>query len=199
MKKYLEKDTIESIIRKAVWEKHRRDEEEYREIIEKVVEASTADAAEVKHGHWIRAGEKKKQCSECGTVSLVALPPTASACYCPACGAVMDGECRDSAAEPEAETALVIRGRWKRVNTHFWRRTKSGKVDESAFEAEFHAGVVCELCGETICVHCDPDYATAECEVGHYQCSHCGQDSKYGYEKFCPGCGAKMEGKDDNA
>lgn len=37
--------------------------------------------------------------------------------------------------------------------------------------------------------------------TGHYECSHCGWHGKHDKEneyKFCPGCGAEMQGKDDH-
>ncbi len=60
-------------------------------------ELPTADAVEVRHGHWIEHIEKPSwleddvevyyDCSECGTSHWSIMPP-----YCPECGAKMDGE-----------------------------------------------------------------------------------------------------------
>lgn len=41
---------------------------------------------------------------------------------------------------------------------HNWQKDESGNVDEWAWEALYHNGVYCVNCGETVCVHCNPDY-----------------------------------------
>ena len=41
---------------------------------------------------------------------------------------------------------------------HNWERDKNGNINEWAWEAGFHNGVLCVDCGESVCVHCNPDY-----------------------------------------
>ncbi len=41
---------------------------------------------------------------------------------------------------------------------HRWRKNKKGEVDTYAWETDQHNGVICDACGETLCVLCDPDY-----------------------------------------
>jgi rubrerythrin len=69
-------------------------------IAERFEDAPTADAVEVRHGHWIEHTAKPDwleddvevfyNCSECGSSHWSIIPP-----YCPNCGAKMDGERRE--------------------------------------------------------------------------------------------------------
>lgn len=53
----------------------------------------TIDAEPVKHGRWIETNDdKKKRCSECDVIHLIAQYPHGNANYCPNCGAKMDGD-----------------------------------------------------------------------------------------------------------
>lgn len=63
-------------------------------VLELLEDAPTVDAEPVKHGYWTRAKGSLwslGKCSVCGKVS-VEMP---TACYCPNCGAKMDGERRE--------------------------------------------------------------------------------------------------------
>lgn len=41
---------------------------------------------------------------------------------------------------------------------HNWKRDENGNINEWAWEAGFHNGVLCVDCGESVCVNCNPDY-----------------------------------------
>ena len=62
----------------------------------KLVDLPSADAVEVRHGHWIHDGldiphgVDWMHCSECGNRNVYC--PAAMTNYCPNCGARMDGE-----------------------------------------------------------------------------------------------------------
>lgn len=59
---------------------------------------------------------------------------------------------------------------------HRWRRKESGEIDEFAWEYEHHNGVACEICGETVCVCCNPDYdQLTDCEEEYWICPNCGK------------------------
>lgn len=55
-----------------------------------ILNAPTADVAEVKYGEWVH-GERISHCSECGVEML----PENITPYCPNCGARMDGGAND--------------------------------------------------------------------------------------------------------
>lgn len=57
-----------------------------------------------------------------------------------------------------------------------------------AWDNDYHNGVVCEVCGEAVCVHCNPDYMELDdCEEEHWSCSSCGKEV-YRNTKYCD-CG----------
>lgn len=75
---------------------------------------------------------------------------------------------------------------------HKWRKDKNGEIDDFAFDYGYHNGVVCEICGETVCVHCNPDYDKLEdCEDDYYICSSC-RDKFYSKRDYCS-CGQKLD------
>ena len=92
----------------------------------------------------------------------------------------------------------VVQGRWVKVSTHMWERDEDGKIDVWAAEGGFHNGPICRVCGESPCVHCRPDWETLICRMGHYVCSVCGSESENGKENYCPNCGVKMDGGEDD-
>ena len=79
---------------------------------------------------------------------------------------------------------------------HKWKKDEDGKIDDWAWEYEFCNGVVCERCGESICVHCNPDYDKLDdCEANIYSCPFC--DKKVGYrQKYCD-CGQAIDWSDE--
>ncbi len=75
---------------------------------------------------------------------------------------------------------------------HKWKRDKNGEVDDWAWDAGYCNGVVCEVCGDSYCVYCDPDYDELEdCEVEHYNCPTCGE--KVGYKSTHCKCGQRLD------
>ena len=75
---------------------------------------------------------------------------------------------------------------------HKWKVYKNGEVDDWAWDAGYCNGVVCEVCGNSYCVYCDPDYDELEdCEVEYYNCPTCGE--KVGYKNLYCECGQKID------
>lgn len=86
--------------------------------------------------------------------------------------------------------------KWVFTKKHLWYRDKAGEIDEWRLDIGFHNGPECQICGEAFCEHCHKDWADKECSIGHYECSACGEVSRDGHERFCPGCGARMDGEE---
>lgn len=40
---------------------------------------------------------------------------------------------------------------------HKWKLDEMGEIDNFAFEYEYHNGPVCERCGFTLCMYCQPE------------------------------------------
>lgn len=79
---------------------------------------------------------------------------------------------------------------------HTWRKDENGETDDFAWEYDYHNGVVCEVCGETVCVYCNPDYDKLEdCEEDIYNCPSCNEGVCY-YQKLCD-CGQKLDWSDE--
>lgn len=75
---------------------------------------------------------------------------------------------------------------------HKWRRDENGKIDDWAWEYEFCNGVVCERCGKSVCVHCNPDYdKLKDCKRNTYNCPSCYKEVYY-KQKHCD-CGQKLD------
>lgn len=75
---------------------------------------------------------------------------------------------------------------------HKWRKDKNGEIDDFAFGYGYHNGVVCKICGESVCVHCNPDYDKLEdCEDDYYICPTC-RDKFYSKRDYCS-CGQKLD------
>lgn len=87
----------------------------------------------------------------------------------------------------------VRRGKWVFTKEHLWYKDEDGEIDEFRYESGFHNGPMCKICGETICVNCNPNWKESECLYGHYKCSECGNPSEEGKEKYCSSCGAIMK------
>ncbi len=75
---------------------------------------------------------------------------------------------------------------------HEWKKDENGNVDEWAFEQGLCAGVVCERCGESVCVWCEPDYDKGKCVVKKDVCPNCNSEVTKQY-KHCPECRQKLE------
>lgn len=87
------------------------------------------------------------------------------------------------------------KGRWISVHEHMWY-TFEASIDEFAWESGYHNGPVCELCGERICIHCNPDWEKSECKEESYRCSECNHHVKEKTD-FCPNCGSDNRGEEE--
>lgn len=75
---------------------------------------------------------------------------------------------------------------------HSWRKNENGEVDDFAFEYGNHNGVVCDVCGECVCVCCNPNYDEAEdCEDEYWLCPDCGE--RIGYKSKICDCGKYID------
>ena len=79
---------------------------------------------------------------------------------------------------------------------HDWARKANGDIDDFAFEVDFHNGPMCERCGYSFCIHCDPDGWNKEpCIIDEHKCPTCGRHICKG-TKFCSDCGQKVKWDD---
>lgn len=77
---------------------------------------------------------------------------------------------------------------------HLWKTDARGNVDEWAFESGFCKGVLCLRCGETECVHCNPDYDKERCVVDKDCCPNCGEAlSGFKHKTYCEKCGQAID------
>lgn len=90
------------------------------------------------------------------------------------------------------EISRVRHGKWILTKEHLWYKDENGEIDEFRYESGFCNGPVCKICGEAICMHCNPNWKESECLYGYYKCSKCGNSSEEGKEKYCSSCGAIM-------
>lgn len=110
-------------------------------------------------------------------------------------------EARDTAIESmEKQIPKKPKHIHEEYEKHQWKKKENGEVDDWAWGSGFCNGVVCERCGESICVHCNPDYDDEPCIVDKDVCPTCG-NVVYRYEnkKYCGECGQalKWSEKDD--
>lgn len=76
---------------------------------------------------------------------------------------------------------------------HNWRKGENGKIDLFAWEYGFCNGPVCEQCGETPCMHCNPNYDDEKCVNDYYICPECFERvSKLLNKNYCQ-CGQRLE------
>lgn len=103
-------------------------------------------------------------------------------------------ECREAV---EKQKARKPNHKYIKYGKHKWKRDEYGKIDNFAWEYEFCNGVVCERCGESVCVHCNPDYDKLDdCEADTYSCPFC--DKEVGYrQKYCD-CGQKLDWREND-
>lgn len=85
----------------------------------------------------------------------------------------------------------------KEYPEHQWRRTENGEIDDGAIIYGYHNGPMCERCGYSFCVFCDPDGWNKEpCVIDEYHCPNCDHLlSKY--DKFCSYCGQAISQEGD--
>lgn len=105
---------------------------------------------------------------------------------------------RELSDAPAADVAPVVHGRWIFTKRHLWYKDENGNIDEWRVDNGFHNGPECQICHTAFCEHCTPDWSTTECEIGHYYCSECAETSRDAHKNYCPNCGAKMDGGDNN-
>lgn len=67
-------------------------------VISDIKGMKAADVAPVRHGRWIYDHWCEFKCSVCGEFSN-SKPYRGKENYCPNCGAIMDGKCKESAGE----------------------------------------------------------------------------------------------------
>lgn len=80
---------------------------------------------------------------------------------------------------------------------HTWAKKENGEVDDFAWDYEYHNGVYCEVCGKTVCIHCNPKYdKLTDCECEYYSCPSCGKKIFPAYK--CCDCGQKIDWSDSN-
>lgn len=75
---------------------------------------------------------------------------------------------------------------------HLWAKDEDGEIDEWAGEdrTSTHHGPVCERCGDSFCVGCEPNgYEThKKCVIDKYECPTCGR-GLWRNQKYCDECG----------
>lgn len=80
---------------------------------------------------------------------------------------------------------------------HKWRKGENGEIDDFAFDYGYHNGVVCEIYGKAVCVHCEPDWEKLDdCEDDYYICPTCG-DKFYSKRDYCS-CGQQLDWSDED-
>lgn len=76
---------------------------------------------------------------------------------------------------------------------HKWRRTKDREIDDFAMSFDYHNGPICERCGYTFCVYCEPDgWDKQPCVINEYRCPNCYR-SLSKKDKFCSYCGQAIQ------
>lgn len=101
-------------------------------------------------------------------------------------------ECREARERQRAKKPEHFH---KKYGKHKWRRTESGEIDECAWDFGNHNGVACEICGETVCVLCNPNYDELDdCEEEYWICPNCAKKI-YCKDKYCQ-CGQHLDWSD---
>ena len=97
---------------------------------------------------------------------------------------------------PKSDLKVVLNGRWIPTHKHIWAKNEDGAIDEWAWWNKEHCnGPICEVCGETPCVNCTPNWNETKCKKISYECSECGNHVKEKTD-YCSKCGVYMkEGK----
>lgn len=76
---------------------------------------------------------------------------------------------------------------------HKWKRKRNGEIDDFAWDYQYCNGVVCEVCGDTYCVHCNPDYDNLEdCVTEDWFCPNCNEKVGYTFS-HCARCNQKLD------
>jgi len=81
----------------------------------------------------------------------------------------------------------------KEHSEHKWVKYENGNIDMFAFDMDFHNGPVCERCGYSYCVNCDPEGDKKQpCIVDEYRCPSC-NNLLTKNKKFCDNCGQAVK------
>lgn len=81
---------------------------------------------------------------------------------------------------------------------HKWKRKENGEIDDFAWDFQYCNGVVCEVCGDTYCVYCNPDYDNLEdCVIEYWFCPNCNEKVGYTFS-HCARCNQKLDWSDED-
>ena len=77
---------------------------------------------------------------------------------------------------------------------HDWKKNSDGTIDEIAFQDEFHTGVVCKRCHESVCILCHEDYDdfAGKCIEDYHNCPSCYKAVR-GNDMYCNNCGQALD------
>ena len=95
---------------------------------------------------------------------------------------------------PSADVEPVRHGRWVHSDKHLQFKGNGGEIDMSRYEYGHHNGPVFRVCGVNFCLNRTQDLDETKCYIGQYECSECGYQMEKDNARFCPNCGAKMDG-----
>lgn len=101
---------------------------------------------------------------------------------------------RQAIALLKAQEPISVKHIHTEYPEHIWRKDENGEIDEWAMEYEYHQGPVCERCGDSFCIHCEPDgYEThRKCVIDRYECPTCGY-MLWKNQKYCNNCGQAVK------
>jgi len=104
----------------------------------------------------------------------------------------LETEVEELKALKEKSVAKSPKRKYVKCGKHKWKRRENGEVDDWAWDYNYCNGVVCDVCGKTVCVHCIPNYDDLEdCEIEDYICPTCGEIVEY-EEHHCK-CGQRFD------
>lgn len=90
------------------------------------------------------------------------------------------GTIEELQALKEKSVAKSPERKYVKYGKHKWKRNENGEIDDWAWDFAYCNGVVCEACGKTVCVHCNPNYDDLEdCETEDWFCPTCSEEVKY--------------------
>ena len=102
----------------------------------------------------------------------------------------------DAIALLKAQEAKPVKHIHEEYPEHLWAKDEDGEIDEWVGEdrTSTHHGPVCERCGDSFCVGCEPDgYEThKKCVIDKYECPTCGR-GLWRNQKYCDECGQAVK------
>lgn len=118
---------------------------------------------------------------------------------CPECAYLREPDCmemlkRDIITLLKVREPLSVTHLHEEYSDHLWKKDENGNVDEWAMEFDYHQGPVCERCGHSFCIHCEPNgYMThKKCVVDKYKCPKC-WNGLWRNQKYCDKCGQEVK------